>query len=172
MPPRSAVSAERLSRHLKRACASGGAQAKEKIVADACREEAARRPDIADATAGYRKRQGIEVGGAADEPPACRDDESREELGQEISAAVAVANDCNRDERQLRRRFSGQMVAARRMREGIAASRNTRSCAEAAIAPGAEIPPGDHLVTGGVTSCVELVIGTHSAEREQCCRLH
>jgi hypothetical protein len=61
------------------------------------------------------------------------------------------------------------MVAARRMREGIAASRKTRSCAEAAIAPGAEIPPGEHLMTAGVTSCAELVIGDLNLRGEEQC---
>src|SRR5258705_5741787 len=69
------------------------AQAEQEIVSYTRRKQAGRRADIADATAGNRERNGVDIGFADHQAPARRSDEPGEELGHKVSAAAALADD-------------------------------------------------------------------------------
>ena len=68
-------------------------QAEQQIVPHARRKEIGDRADVTDPPAGNRQRYAVEVGIADDKPSAGRGDEAGKELRDEISAAVALADD-------------------------------------------------------------------------------
>ena len=79
------------------------AQTDQQIVPYARRKKIGDRADIADAAAGNRQRHAVDVGFADRKPAAGRGDEAGKELRDEVSAAVALADDRHiRAERKLR----------------------------------------------------------------------